>query len=162
MAPVCSFKARMVYHSRTRSRIKGVLPRNARAHQRRAAQQRDHGKLVLTTTSKEQMPLLWMPQSGRGQTISHVTAEKHGYKRLRGTTDKPSTSALPPGHTPFTYLHAPPGVHVPTYPPPRRSSSGHQTGHGVYKKAASKAPKRASGKRGLSKAPRKTKCRYNF
>jgi hypothetical protein len=48
-------------------------------------------------------------QSGRGQTISSAVNEKRGYERFDPAKKKKTTHApapLPPGHTPYSWMHA--------------------------------------------------------
>ena len=46
-------------------------------------------------------------QVGTGQTISAVKSEHRGYKRFDNPNDKrkKAPAALPPGHTPFSWMH---------------------------------------------------------
>jgi hypothetical protein len=84
-------------------------------------------------------------QVGKGQTISAIRNEHRGYERFGNTKDKlpPKVYTLPPGHTPFSWMHSP--EMYPNFEPnwsPRNAKRNHQAGRGARKSAAVKAPKK--------------------
>jgi hypothetical protein len=75
-------------------------------------------------------------QKGAGQTISSMKHHAGGYERMPSTKPKPQsttvTYVLPPGHTPFSWMHAPYPYNMPAAPPAAPAKSGnsaskHQT-----------------------------------